>query len=89
MKNANLLKVGMREFRSHLPQYLLTSGPVAITRHGETVGYYIPTRHHAEKSELDELKQAAHQLEELLISHGLNEDELIEEFRALRKGQKK
>ncbi|MBA3536802.1 MAG: type II toxin-antitoxin system Phd/YefM family antitoxin [Tatlockia sp.] len=76
----------MREFRSHLPQYLLTSGPVAITRHGETVGYYIPTRHHPEKSELEELREAAFQLEKLLIAHGLDEDELIAEFRALRKG---
>lgn len=79
----------MREFRSHLPQYLLTSNPVAITRHGETVGYYIPTKHHAEKSELEELKLAAKHLEKLLISEGLTEDELIREFRALREGHKR
>ena len=85
--NTNILKVGMREFRSHLPQYLLTSVPVAITRHGETLGYYIPTRHHAEKSELDELKLAAQQLEKLLVSHGITEDELFTEFRALREGK--
>ena len=84
---ANVLKVGMREFRAHLPQYLLTSVPVAITRHGETVGYYIPTRHHVENAELDALKQAAQSLEKLLISHGVTEDELFQEFRALRKRQ--
>ena len=81
---ANVLKVGMREFRAHLPQYLLTSVPVAVTRHGETVGYYIPTRHHVEHAELDTLKQAAQSLEELLISHGVTEEELFQEFRALR-----
>lgn len=81
------MKVGMREFRSHLPQYLLTSGPVAITRHGETIGYYIPIRHHAEKSQLAELKQAAYQLEKLLLSHGITEDELLTEFRILREGR--
>lgn len=85
--NTNILKVGMREFRSHLPQYLLTSVPVAITRHGETLGYYIPTRHHAEKSELDKLKQAAQQLDKLLVSQGITEDELFTEFRALREGK--
>lgn len=89
MKSANVLKVGMREFRSHLPQYLLTSNPVAITRHGETIGYYIPTKHHAEKSELEELKQAAKNLEDLLIAHGLTEDELVADFRTLREGKSK
>lgn len=85
---ANVLKVGMREFRAHLPQYLLTSVPVAITRHGETVGYYIPTRHHIEIAELDTLKQAAQSLEKLLISHGVTEEELFQEFRTLRDRQK-
>ncbi len=86
--NATVLKVGVREFRAHLPQYILTSVPVAITRHGETVGYYIPTRHHIEKAEIDYLKQAALALEKLLVSHGVSEDELFLEFRALREGQK-
>ena len=37
------LKVGMREFRDKLATYLLESeSPVAITRHGDTVGYFIP-----------------------------------------------
>lgn len=84
----NVLKVGMREFRAHLPQYVLTSVPVAITRHGETVGYYIPTRHYVEKAELDTLKQAAQSLEKLLISHGVTEEELFQEFRALKDRQK-
>jgi hypothetical protein len=84
---ANVLKVGMREFRAHLPQYLLTAVPVAITRHGETVGYYIPTRHHAEQAELDALKQAAMALEKLLVSHGETEEELFQEFRTLREGK--
>ena len=85
---AHVLKVGMREFRAHLPQYLLTAVPVAITRHGETVGYYIPTRHHIEKAEVDALKQAALALDQLLASHGVTEDELFSEFRALREGKK-
>ncbi len=39
------LKVGMREFRDNLATYLLESEtPVAITRHGDTVGYFIPAR---------------------------------------------
>ena len=85
MKTSQMLKIGMREFRSHLPQYLLTANPVAITRHGETLGYYIPTRHNVKKSDLDDLKEAGHKLEELLIKHGITEDELLSDFRELRK----
>jgi hypothetical protein len=84
----NIVKVGMREFREHLPQYLLSSTPVAITRHGETMGFYIPTRHQPEQAELESLKQVALQLEKLLISSGVTVDELVAEFRALR-GKKK
>lgn len=85
----NVLKIGIREFRQHLPQYLLASLPVAITRHGETVGYYIPTRHHPEQAELDALKQAAKKLEKLLLSHGVTEDELLSEFRKLKEKEKR
>lgn len=88
MSNA-VLKVGMREFRSHLPQYVLTSSPVAITRHGETVGYYIPARPHAEKTDLDALKQAALTLEKMLAEQGISEEELFSEFRALKARTKK
>lgn len=83
----NLTKVGMREFRAHLSQYLFTSSPVAITRHGETIGFYIPARHHPEKAELEALKQAALQLEKMLNAQGISEDELASEFRALRAGK--
>jgi len=39
------LKIGIREFWDNLASYLLeTEVPVAITRHGDTVGYYIPAR---------------------------------------------
>lgn len=80
-----VLKVGMREFRSHLPQYLSAPSPVAITRHGETVGFYIPAHHRPpEQAELEALKQAALQLEKLLIAQGMTEDQLLTEFRALR-----
>ena len=85
----NVVKVGMREFREHLPHYLLSSAPVAITRHGETMGFYIPTRHHPEQAELESLKEAALQLEKLLVSNGVTVDELVAEFRALRRKKKK
>jgi antitoxin (DNA-binding transcriptional repressor) of toxin-antitoxin stability system len=87
--HTNILRIGVREFRTHLPEYLLKAAPVAITRHGETVGYYIPTRRHPEKEELEALKQAAFQLEKLLASHGISEEELLAEFRDMRAKDKR
>ena len=87
--SATVLKVGMREFRAHLQQYILTSSPVAITRHGETVGYYIPTKSHTEHSEINALKQAAHRLDKILVEHGVTEEELFSDFRKLRSEDKK
>jgi hypothetical protein len=86
--DTNLIKIGMREFREHMPQYLKSTSPVAITRHGETVGFYIPT-HHPEKTDLEELKNAAKQLDKLLLSKGFTEEELLSEFRSLRESKKK
>ena len=85
--STNILKIGMREFRAHMPQYLLAPEPVAITRHGETVGFYIPTHHRLENSDLEALKKAASQLDQLLIANGFTEDELVAEFRTLRESK--
>src|SRR5579862_8169365 len=37
-------KVGIREFRENLSSYLESKTPVAITRHGATIGIYVPTK---------------------------------------------
>jgi antitoxin (DNA-binding transcriptional repressor) of toxin-antitoxin stability system len=84
-----VVKVGMREFRTHLQQYILTSSPVEITRHGETVGYYIPTKSQDEKSNINALKQAATKLDRLLVEYGVNEEELFGDFRELKSKIKK
>lgn len=89
MMSTTVTKVGMREFRAHLPHYLLTSStPVAITKHGETVGFYIPARHSTQTQEREALRQAASQLDQLLATHGLTEEELLAEFRVLREERK-
>lgn len=86
---ATVLKVGMREFRAHLQQYVLTSSPVAITRHGETIGYYIPTKIHTENSDINALKQAATKLDKLLVEYGVSEEELFTDYRELKSGNDK
>jgi PHD/YefM family antitoxin component YafN of YafNO toxin-antitoxin module len=82
------LKVGIREFRSHLPHYLLEVGqPVAITRHGQTIGYYIPSREKESEEDLASLKAAAAKLDTLLQEAQIDTEEVVSEF-ATRRRQK-
>jgi PHD/YefM family antitoxin component YafN of YafNO toxin-antitoxin module len=79
------LKVGIREFREKLAAYLLESDtPVAITRHGDTVGYFIPARRKRSVTERAALKKAAARLDAMLAAKGITEDELAAEFKRRR-----
>jgi antitoxin (DNA-binding transcriptional repressor) of toxin-antitoxin stability system len=78
-------RVGIREFRENLSGYLESSEPVAITRHGETIGFYVPTRKRPTEADLDALRRAGEQLDALIASTGATEDELLGDFKALRK----
>ncbi len=77
-------KVSIREFRSHLAHYASTDSPITITRHGATIGYYIPARPSPDKAELDALKEAASRLDALLAQASVSEEEMLSEFRQLR-----
>jgi antitoxin (DNA-binding transcriptional repressor) of toxin-antitoxin stability system len=78
-------KVGIREFRERLAMFLEASGPVAITRHGETVGYYIPTRPNKDAAHVAALRKAAEQLDALLAAKGVTEDQLVNDFKEARR----
>jgi len=77
--------VGIREFRDNLATYLLESDkPLAITRHGDTIGYYLPTRRkrtEAEKAALDALHA---RIQQEMAEAGVTEDEIIEDFQRFR-----
>ena len=77
-------KVGVKEFRAHLPSYLESVSPIAITRHGETIGYYIPARQGRKQAEFDALKQAAATLESMMASRVTSEDDIVAEFKMRR-----
>jgi PHD/YefM family antitoxin component YafN of YafNO toxin-antitoxin module len=81
------VKVGIREFREKLASYLLeTDHAVAITRHGDTVGYYIPARRSRTDAERAALKEAASRLQEALTAEGISEEEIIRDFKRWRLG---
>ena len=84
------LKVGIREFRDKLATYLLeTEVPIAITRHGDTVGYYIPSRHKPSEADRAALKEAASRLQAALAAEGISEEEILKDFKKWRAGGRK
>lgn len=78
------IKVGIREFRADLAEYIASSTPVAITRHGQTVGYFIPAQGQVE-ADLAALKKAGKTLDKLLEAHKVDTDNLVADFKAARK----
>jgi len=81
------VKVGVREFREQIASFLESDTPVAVTRRGETLGVYVPTRRKRPRSaDLSELKAAADRLAEALAD--VDEEALVTEFKQLRRREK-
>ena len=79
------VKIGIREFREKLAGYLESDQPLAITRHGETLGFYIPAQKRSRTAELDAMRAAAKDLDEMIASWGTKEEELMDEYRQIRR----
>ena len=78
-------KIGMREFRENLATFLEAGTPLAITRHGETLGFYIPAQKRDRKAQLQAMRAAAKDLDAMIASWGATEDELMAEYRQIRR----
>jgi len=83
-------EVGIREFREKLATYVLESeGPMAITRHGDTVGYYIPARRKRPTAEqLAAFVEGTNRLHAEMAAAGVTEDDIVEEFKRLRQAER-
>ena len=77
-------KVGIREFRADLAEYIASSTPVAVTRHGQTVGYFIPTQGQVE-ADIAALKKVSKTLDKLLEAQGVNVESVAADFKAARR----
>jgi len=78
--------VGVRRFREDLAHYIDSEAPVAVTRHGETVGVYIPARANRE-ADMAVLRRASERLNQL-IDFDDQMDEILTEFKELRRADK-
>jgi hypothetical protein len=82
------IKVGVREFRERITSFLESETPVAVTRCGETLGVYVPTRRKRSRTaDLSELKAAADRLAQALAD--VDEEELVAEFKQMRRRGKR
>jgi hypothetical protein len=81
-------RVGIREFRENLASYLESKTPVAITRHGATIGIYLPTKPKPSQEALEAFRIAGEKMQELIAAAGTNEEELMEDFKRLRRGDR-
>ncbi len=78
-------KVGIREFRENLSTYLESKTPVAITRHGATIGIYLPTKPKPSEADLEAFRAAGEQMQKLIAAAGTSEEELLRDFKQLRR----
>ncbi len=81
-------KVGIREFRENLSSYLESKKPVAITRHGATIGIYLPTKPKPSQETLEALRVAGEKMQRLIAEAGTTEEEIMEEFKRLRREER-
>ena len=82
-------KVGIREFRENLSSYLESKTPVAITRHGATIGVYLPTRPKPSQADLEALRAAGEKLDAMIAAAGTSEEELMKDVKKLRREGRK
>jgi antitoxin (DNA-binding transcriptional repressor) of toxin-antitoxin stability system len=78
------LRIGMRELREKLAEYLESSVPIEVTRHGRTIGFYIPVPRRPNQSERDAMLEAGRRMQEELARLGITEDELASDFKTWR-----
>ncbi|MBI2863512.1 MAG: hypothetical protein HYX94_03000 [Chloroflexi bacterium] len=69
-------RVGVREFRDHATGYLSGDEVLAIERHGQTIGFHIPTAAGREESLAQALERLEETVRRVLVETGLSENEL-------------
>lgn len=81
-------KIGIREFRENLAGYLEGGKPLAITRHGETLGLFIPAQKRSRKAQIEAMRAAARELDAMIAASGSSEDELMREYKEIQRASR-
>jgi antitoxin (DNA-binding transcriptional repressor) of toxin-antitoxin stability system len=78
--------VGIREFRAALAEYIDADTPVTVTRHGQTVGLFVPLRRPSAEA-LQRLRDATAKVREVMSLSDQEIEEILADFEALRRGR--
>ena len=78
--------VGIREFRAALAEYIDGDTPVTVTRHGQTVGLFVPLRRPSAE-DLKRLEAAAAKFRKAMPLSDDDVEEMVADFDALRRGK--
>ena len=82
------VRIGIRELRDKLASYMESTVPIEVTRHGQTVGFYIPVPRRAGQAEREALLEAGRRMQAELARLGLTEEELVADFKRWRKARR-
>ena len=66
----------VHKFRAGMAEFIASSTPVAVTRHGQTIGYFIPT-HGEVEADIASLKKASKTLDRLLAAKSIDVDGVV------------
>lgn len=78
------LRMGMRELREQLGNYLDSSVPIEVTRHGQTIGIYIPIPKQPSQAARDAILEAGCCMQAEMDRRGIDESELMDDFKKWR-----
>ena len=79
-----MVRVGIRELRARLASHLESATPIEVTRHGRTIGLYVPLPEQGSLEEPASLLAAGRALQNELLRLGLSEDALVADFSSWR-----
>ena len=79
------LRIDVGELRDKLAEYLESSLPIEVTRHGQIIGFYIPVPKRPNASERDAMLEAGRRMQAELARLGITEEELVADFKAWRR----
>ena len=81
-----LQTVGIREFRAQLHKYTKENKePLAITSHGEPIGFFIPVGRSPDEKDFAALLEATQKMSSILEEKGIEVDDLLAEFQEARR----
>ena len=67
---------------------MVSTVPIVVTRHGLTVGFYIPVPRRPGQAEREALLEAGRRMQAELARLGLTEEELVADFKRWRKARR-